>query len=191
VDVEHTKYLLDDLSKDLTLYSELYGPEDSVSILNNLNGFVFGRLQFCLSERIYLGFARFMDPAESRVRGGTSANLSLKNLIEKYSLKDDETISEIYNEIEVMYQNTNISEYRNKLLGHNDKDVKLGFTQVDIEITPNLAHKLLSLMMKLVNDISNRTGRIITSKSSDSNNIIAYKNSSEFLTKLKKIVFTP
>ena len=69
MDVGHTKYLLDDLSKDLTLYSELYEPEESVSILNNINGFVFGRLQFCLSERIFLAFARFMDPAESRVNG--------------------------------------------------------------------------------------------------------------------------
>ena len=188
MDVEHTKYLLDDLSKDLTLYSELYGPEESVAILNNLNGFIFGRLQFCLSERIFLGFARFMDPAESRVRGGISENLSLKNLIDKYSLKDDKTISEIYNEIKIIYQNTNINEYRNKLLGHHDKDVKLGFTQVDISITPNLAHKLLSLMMKLTNEISNTTGKSMNSKISDSHNIIAHKKSIEFLTDLQKIV---
>ncbi|MDF1692459.1 MAG: hypothetical protein P1U47_08815 [Zhongshania sp.] len=77
MDVKHIKFLLDEISKDVTLYSEIYGPQESVDILNEFNGFVFGRLQFCLSERMFMAFARLMDPADTRVKGGISENLSL------------------------------------------------------------------------------------------------------------------
>lgn len=159
MDIKHTKLLLSDLATDLTLYSEIYGPEESVSVLNNFNGFVFGRLQLCLIERILLGFARFMDPAESRVKGGKSENLSLKYLIKQYEQSQDDDVLNKYQEIESMYESASIKNYRNMLLSHNDKNAKLGFTKIEISVTPNEAHKLLSCMMNLVTEIEYKIGR--------------------------------
>ena len=186
MDIEHTKYLLSDLATDLTLYSEIYGPEDSVSVLNKFNGFVFGRLQFCLIERILLGFARFMDPAESRVKGGINENLSLKNLIRNYNLENDDVISKKFNEIENMYQSANIKNYRNTLISHNDKNTKLGLTKVNFFITPNNAHKMLSCMMNLVNEIADKTGKKL--KNIEENSYISFpqnKGGIAFIAKLK------
>jgi len=185
MDVKHTKFLLDNLSKDVTLYSEIYGPQESVDILNEFNGFVFGRLQFCLSETMFMAFARFMDPADTKIKGDHHDNLSLKNLIKKYQLEKDQSLLKKYKEIEVMYKATNISNYRNKKLGHNDKNVKLGYTKVEVNITPNQAHELLSLMMAFVVEISIKINKPISSQNTNSNNVAAQQNSSIFLTKLK------
>ncbi len=185
MDVKHTKFLLDDLSKDVTLYSEIYGPQESVDILNEFNGFVFGRLQFCLSERMFMAFARLMDPADTKIKGGKYENLSLKNLIQKYQLEKDPSLSKTYKKIDTIYKATNISDYRNKKLGHNDKNVKLGYTSSEVNITLDQAHELLSLMMIFVVEISTKTSKPISSQNTNSNNVMAQENSPIFLNKLK------
>jgi len=168
MDIAHTNFLLEELSKDITLYSEVFSPEESVSILNKCNGPVFARLQFSLSERMFLSFARRMDPDESFDKSKKVENISLKNHIKKYCLENDGTIAEILSEIEAMYYTTNIGEYRNKQLGHNDKNVKLGFSRVDVTITPNFAHKMLSFMKALLNEIATKTKYPLEQKNADS-----------------------
>lgn len=185
MDVKHIKFLLDDLSKDVTLYSELFAPQESVDALNEFNGFVFGRLQLCLSERMFMAFARLMDFSETRIRGGISENLSLQNLIQRCQLEKDPVISKQYEKIEAIYKSTNIKGYRNKNLGHNDKSVKLGYTNSEVNITPNQAHDLLSLMMVLVVDISFRINEPVSNQNIESNNVAAKGNSSAFLNSLK------
>ena len=189
MDLKHTKYLLNDLATDLTLYSEIYGPEESVLVLNEFNGFVFGRFQFCLIERIMLGFARLMDPAESRVKGGKNENLSLKNLIKTYDLDSDNDVSRIFSEIETMYESANIRNYRNMLLSHNDKQVKLGDIKVNLTITPNEAHTMLSHMFSFISVIEYKTGKSSHRVSKSSHITLPRdKGGIAFINKLKKYV---
>lgn len=187
MDIAHTNFLLEDLSKDITLYSEVFDPEDSVSALNKCNGAVFSRLQLCLSERIFLSFARLMDPAESFSKRRKVENLSIENLIEKYSLESDYSISTKFSEIKAMYDTTNIDEYRNKLLGHNDKNVKLGFSQVDIVITSKFAHKMLTFMKILLKEIAIKTDYPLAQKNPDSYDPAMRDECIGFLNKVKII----
>ncbi|MDF1693620.1 MAG: hypothetical protein P1U47_14665 [Zhongshania sp.] len=110
---------------------------------------------------------------------------TLQNLIKKYQLEKDLIISKQYKKIDAIYKATNIKDYRNKKLGHNDKDVKLGYTKSEVNITPNQAHDLLSLMMVLVVDISSKVGESISSQNTESRDVTAKENSSTFLNKLK------
>ena len=96
MELDRIKFMLSDLATDMTLYSQMFGPKESVDVLNKFNGLVFGRLQYCLIDRIFLGFAKFMDPAESGFRGRKNENLSLKYLIQKYKLSDDPDVKEKY-----------------------------------------------------------------------------------------------
>lgn len=65
---------------------------------------------------MFLALSRLMDSAKTRVKGGTSENLSLQNLIQEYQLESDPDISEKFKKIESIYKATNINEYRKKTL---------------------------------------------------------------------------
>lgn len=189
MEINRINFLLSDLAVDLTLYSQLYGPEESVATLNEFNGLVFGRLQHCLIDRIFLGFARFMDVPESRVKGGSTENLSLKFIVRENDLEGDKEISARLQAIEDKYRCANLGQYRNKRLSHNDLKVALGDAKVDVSITPNDAHKLLSDMMNLVATIELKTGR--TDKSVGKSSHITLprdKDGYAFLARLKKCV---
>ena len=102
MEIERIKYLLSELSVDLTLYSQLYGLEEAVEVLNQFNGLVFGRLQHCLIERIFIEFAKLMDKGKM----GKNENLSLEYIIKKNNLENDQAVIDRYDEIKDMYKKT-------------------------------------------------------------------------------------
>ncbi|MFT6908211.1 MAG: hypothetical protein ACJAS1_004905 [Oleiphilaceae bacterium] len=185
MDIDRLKRLLSELSIDITLYSQLYGPEESVSVLNHFNGLVFGRLQYCLIDRIFIEFAKLMD--KEKMCG--NENLSFLYIIKKYDLESDSEISHKHTNIVKIYKETNIPNYRNKELSHNDLQTKLGSTKVDVTITPKGAHELLNSMFSLVNEIEYKLGRT-THKVGKSSYISLprEKDGLSFIAKLAKCV---
>jgi hypothetical protein len=185
MDIDRLKSLLTELSIDMTLYSQLYGPEESVAVLNQFNGLVFGRLQYCLIDRIFIEFAKLMD----KEKMGSNDNLSFLFIIKKYDLESDAEVSLKHKEIVKIYKETNIPKYRNKELSHNDLKTKLGNTKIDVSITPKGAHELLNSMFSLVSEIEYKLGRTThrVGKSS-SISLPRDKDGSSFINKLAKCV---
>ena len=185
MEIERIKYLLSELSVDLTLYSQLYGLEEAVEVLNQFNGLVFGRLQHCLIERIFIEFAKLMDKG----RMGKNENLSLEYIIKKNNLENDQAVSDRYDEIKDMYKKTNIKNYRNKLLSHNDVKSRLESVKIKVSITPNEAHELLKSIHGLINEIEIKLGLSSFRVENDTYMIFpSGKSGTSFINKLSKCV---
>ncbi|EHR7165243.1 hypothetical protein KUK86_004637 [Vibrio parahaemolyticus] len=115
-DIKKIKLILSNLNTDFTLYKQLYMQEDSQEILNGTGSLVFSRFQSCLLDNIYLSISRLLDPAQNR----KDKNLSFNLLATELNLLEEPKISELLKQIEGMFRDSKIKEYRNKVLSHND-----------------------------------------------------------------------
>lgn len=154
----HFENLLLDLAVDVTLYNQIFAPENAVETLNRFNRLVFGRLQLALIDRLFLGIARFMDPAATG-RRSDRANLSFPFVIGEYNLSQDQEVSDAFAVLKHTYETTNIGQYRNKSLSHHDVATKLGRAKAESSVTPNQVQEILTDMMNLASLIKFKSGQ--------------------------------
>lgn len=110
------------LCTDLTIYNQLFGSDDSISVLNEFNGLIFHRIQRSFVEKICLKIACLMDPATSG-RNGSNKNLSLKWFVEKAKSPE---LDQAYVTLYQSYEKTGIKIWRNKILAHTDLNTAMG-----------------------------------------------------------------
>ncbi|HCE2075693.1 TPA: hypothetical protein NKS71_003540 [Vibrio parahaemolyticus] len=108
--------LLGDISADLTMYKQLYMQKDSLEILNGTGAMVFSRLQVHLLNASYLSISKLLDPARTR----KNKNFSFLYFIEKAGLDDDQEVNELLERAVKVYEESELKNYRNKVLAHND-----------------------------------------------------------------------
>ncbi|HHY0497657.1 AbiU2 domain-containing protein [Vibrio parahaemolyticus] len=157
-EIKRIKFLLNELCTDLTVYTQIYGDEQSVSVLNEFNPLVFGRIQKACINNLFMGFSRLLDPAFSgRER---NRNLTLNYIVEAYDLGSDEDVSEAMSLVKKLHDETNIRVFRNKLLGHSDLAAQLGNISVSTNVTPEKARELLAAMYNVINKIEFKLGHV-------------------------------
>jgi hypothetical protein len=156
LEIKRVKYLLNELSTELTVYSQLYGSKYGVSILNDFNPMIFRQIQKSYINSLFMSFSRLLDPASQ----GSNKNLTLEHLIKENNLKSDSDVQESIELVNKLYRQTKIKDYRNKLLGHSDLKAQLGDTLIETNITPESAKELLSAMYNVVNIIEFRLGKV-------------------------------
>lgn len=133
------------LCTDLTIYNQLFGSYDSVSVLKEFNNFIFHRIQINFIEKICLRIACLMDPATSG-RSGTNKNLALKRFVEIASCSE---LNLAYGKLYESYEKTGIKTWRNKILAHTDLETAMG----NFTFNLNLETDDLNQMIREIQDI--------------------------------------
>ncbi|ATG79761.1 MULTISPECIES: AbiU2 domain-containing protein [unclassified Pseudoalteromonas] len=138
------------LCVDLTLYSELFTEEHSISVLNKFNPLVFSRIQKAYIEKLCLSIACLLDPAET----GKNKNLSLARIIKQCECPG---LDEKQKKLQELYVSTGIKKWRQKLLAHNDLGTLMGRKTLDLKFEHDDVEYILELIQEIFNDISDPT----------------------------------
>lgn len=141
---EAFKFLISDLSKDFTIYHQLFSEAESIKVLNEFNSLIFGNYQKCLLDSIYTKISRALDPAETRFKGGSNSNLSFQYFIKKFSLINEEDVLKKLKAINKIFKDSNLKHYRNKVLAHNDVELVEGKNSFKVELDLKKVEKLIT-----------------------------------------------
>jgi hypothetical protein len=114
--VDKLKWLLSDVSTDLTFYNQIFGKTEDVQVLKEFSDWVFSNYQRCLTDSIFSKLSKLLDPDKTC---GLN-NLSFSYVIKKHSLSKDLDIKNSLSEIQSIYKTSGLKKYRNKVLAHND-----------------------------------------------------------------------
>ncbi len=132
------KKKLSDISLNFTVYRELFDSMGSVNTLNNFHSFIFGNYQRCLVDSIYLEVVKLFDP-----EGDKNKNLSFPYLI---SLIKGDSRSELeadFEKLKNIFKDSNLKNYRNKLLAHNDLNAIQSIKALKLELTSETLENML------------------------------------------------
>ena len=164
------------LCTDLTIYNQLFGCDESISVLNEFNGLIFGRIQLNFVERICLKIACLMDPASSG-KGGANKNLSLKRLVD---ISQNNELKETYDRLQASYEKTGIKIWRNKILAHTDLKTAMGEYDFELKLDKDTLNEIIREIQDiydLIKDPNVYTDTAVT--------LPFDKDVNSFLTKLK------
>lgn len=127
------------LCTDLTIYNQLFGSDEAISVLNEFSGLIFNRIQRTFVEKICLKIACLMDPASSG-KGGSNKNLSLRRFVE---VADNAELNVAYEKLHKSYEDTGIKEWRNKILAHTDLKTAMGVYDFDLKFDVQALNELI------------------------------------------------
>ncbi|QJR79970.1 hypothetical protein CA267_003830 [Alteromonas pelagimontana] len=131
------------LCTDLTIYNQLFGTDESISVLNEFNGFVFKRIQRSFLEKICLKISCLMDPAKA----GSNDNLSLLRFVEKAGSPE---LSAVYDKLYKDYESTGIKIWRNKVLAHTDLKTVMGKFEFKLKLDADNINRMVRDMQDLI-----------------------------------------
>ncbi|EDM65953.1 hypothetical protein PE36_08126 [Moritella sp. PE36] len=114
-DLEVFSKKLSNVAFEITLYSQLYGTNESVTKLNNFNPLVFGVFQKNMYVSICLELAKLLDKAGEK----SNKNLSIDRLVIHMNLSDDNEIKKLIYTAIALYKSS-IKKFRNEVIAHND-----------------------------------------------------------------------
>ena len=135
-----------ELMKEVSLYEELYGNEESVEKLNSSFPQAFSIFQQAMFFEIVCRISALFDPAQMR----SSKNLTISHLVD---LCADNITKELVLEVEAIkydFKVTGIKDLRNKVYAHNDLKKYLGKKELSTNISYESVMDLLDGMFKVV-----------------------------------------
>jgi len=130
------------------LFTQLFGSQESVDILNNAAGFAIRAIQDCLIESVVLRITKLTDPAQSQ--GGRFQNLSLAKLIECLPTDAAATLgAPLRVQLQSIKSSTeDIRRFRDKRLAHRNTAYVIKPNQ----ILPGIARKSIDDSLQLIRD---------------------------------------
>ncbi|PKM17827.1 MAG: hypothetical protein CVV11_17115 [Gammaproteobacteria bacterium HGW-Gammaproteobacteria-15] len=139
------------LCTDLTIYNQLFGSDESISILSDFSGFIFCRIQRNFVEKICLKLACLMDPATSG-KGRSNKNLSLKRFVESV---DNSELNIAYERLYKSYDNTGIKKWRDKILAHTDLKTAMGEFDFELKFDTEDLNEIIREVQDILDLIKN------------------------------------
>ncbi|PSU66964.1 hypothetical protein C9J22_20440 [Photobacterium phosphoreum] len=109
--------------KTVQVYIELFTSKESVDVLTNFSGDVFGCIQRSMHDEIVISLSRLFDGKGYKTKEGMHEYLSQRNLVLKYEGLLTERLINLRNETSQLWNHIDISLYRNLKIAHNDKAV--------------------------------------------------------------------
>ncbi|WP_330110177.1 hypothetical protein [Methylophaga thalassica] len=108
--------------RSIQVYDELYCSHESVEILLDKAGRVFGVLQRALHDEIVISLSRLFDSLGYDTKGGRQDYLSQLNIVNANESILTENEQELRKRTAVLWEEIDIKSYRNLKIAHNDKE---------------------------------------------------------------------
>ncbi len=130
------------------MFIKLYGNQQTVNLLNDIDGHCFGFIQKIYNDSIILSLTKLLDPIGDK----SNKNLVLETLIN--DINDLDLKSELLEQLDSVRESSKIyKKHRNKIIAHSDyktyfKEEKRYLAINDLELNQIIEH-----IVKIINEI--------------------------------------
>lgn len=145
------------IRRAIQVYDELYCSEESVNILLDKAGLVFGVFQRVLHDEIVMSLSRLFDSQEYKTKDGPKGNLSQLNIVKANEFVLTDTEQKLRKRTAVLKKEIDIKNYRNLKVAHNDKESLVARDKtVKHSITSAKAKELIDVSIQLMISIKSQ-----------------------------------
>lgn len=147
--------------RSIQLYIELFTKDESVHVLNDFSGDVFGVLQRSLHDEIIISLSRLFDGKHFIYKKEKKENLSQLNLVSKYDSLLTDRHNKLRRKTKELLEHIDLKDYRDWKVAHNDKDTITGKNgvikhNIDSETVISLLEKSLSLIIDIKSKVEKK-----------------------------------
>ena len=176
------------IRRTIQIYSEFFGSQKSLNILNNLSAEVTTVIRRSMHDEIIISLARLFDGKSYQFNNTNYEYLSQFNLIEKHKNSMTPALNKLREKTTELLTSISLKDYRNFKIAHNDKPTLTGDSptvkhDISYEKITALIETSIKLMIGLMASINGKVTINIWADINDKN--IGVGNA--FIEKLSKI----